>query len=132
METEKVSTNIQTSGMLTIVKTAIGLGVGYIAVRLLGIGGTLALLPSSIIGYLFAHYYVIEKNRENESWVKFIHWTNVVTWLLPIIGIATSVFSLTVAEGISQNKTKLFVLGYVGLTLTILNAIAGVLLFSSL
>ena len=117
---------------MTIIKTAAGFVVGYIVVKLIGVGGMLALFPSAIIGYLFALYYVVRKNREDESWVSFIHWTNVVTWLIPIIGIANSVFSLTVAEGIAKNKTKLFILGYVGLALTILNAIAGVLFFSNL
>ena len=46
METEKVSTGIQISGLMTIIKTAAGFVVGYIVVKLIGVGGMLALFPS--------------------------------------------------------------------------------------
>jgi len=66
--------------------------------------------------------------------IRFINWSNVITWLIPIVGVFTSLlsfrayFDLPNLGNHSKGKKLYLTLGLISIILSIINGIAGVLI----
>jgi hypothetical protein len=103
----------------------VGLIVSYLLIRFLGLIAGLILIILFILGFSFPGWY-LRKRSPSEKIINFIIWSNILTWLLPPIGLFTSVASLGFISHFEKPaKTRALVLGLVGLILTIINSIVG-------
>jgi hypothetical protein len=77
---------------------------------------------SGLIGYLLGNWYS-ERKKINNSLVKFIAWSNILTWFVPVVGFATSCF-IYKYENMSKAKNKKFyylsIIGFILSLITIM------------
>lgn len=98
----------------------------------LGNGGVgIVFLLCLVLGWLgwFIGGFIYKK-----EWLKlatFINWANVITWIIPVLGVFTSMISLRMYFGFPDDfkKRKIFLtLGLISIILSIINGVAGVLI----
>jgi hypothetical protein len=104
--------------------SAVAVLVGSYLGQVLGVGFVF-LIPSVVIGGLAAIYLVVKKNAYEKKWVSWLHYSNLVLWIIPFLGVASGAFSLTIAEKKSERNVKPLVFGLIGLGLALLNMYIG-------
>ncbi len=82
---------------------------------------------SGSIGYLFSKWY-IRREVVNFSVINFVVWSNVITWILPIVGTLTGISALKFASYIPEKKKKYTKIAIISLLASFLNAFLGVVL----
>jgi len=109
---------------LTTVFGIVAFVVAYALFRYLGLVGLL-FVGAYYVGNWLAKL-VVKKSSPDK--VGFIPWFNVVTWLLPPLGVLTASFSYGLTATPTGNKNKYRNLAIVGGVLSIINAGIGILL----
>jgi hypothetical protein len=76
------------------VTSAIGIVAGLAGFSLVAVypalfGLMIIILGSSLLGGWYGSWYA-KKKQYNESWIKFLFWSNLCTWFIPIIGFFTA------------------------------------------
>ncbi len=112
------------SGILGVVIFILALALG----KFMGLVALL-LYVSFYAGQKISKWYLKRKNI-NESVVNFISWSNVITWIFPILGLFTAAFAIESGEMSEDKGKKYLILGYVGSVFSILNSIAGIIINS--
>ncbi len=96
------------------------------------IGKFLGLVVFLFIGAYFAgqwfgKWYLKRKNV-NITLIKWIVWSNVLTWLLPPLGIMTSLATLEFSNNFPNESKKYKTIAIIGIVASLLNALSGVLM----
>lgn len=105
----------------------IGFIFGYLLFKLTGYTGLLFLLTIYIGIWLSGLY--LKKYGSSEKIMKWLSWTNLVVWFLPILGVLVGTFCLTSLKKSEPKNIKTYqFLTILGLILSIGNAILGVLM----
>lgn len=100
--------------------------IAFALFRYLGIVG-LIFLAAYYLGDWLAKWY-FKRKSVNEKLLNFASWANIITWLLPPLG----VFNATLAYGFStqsssESKNKYRNLAIIGAALSLINAVIGIL-----
>lgn len=100
--------------------------VAFALFRYLGIVGLL-FIGAYYLGNWIAKWYCKRKTI-NEKVLSFVSWTNVVSWLLPPLGIFTASLAYGFSvQSKSESSKKYRNLAIVGAVLSIINAAIGIL-----
>lgn len=104
--------------------------IAFALFRYLGFVG-LIFIAVYFLGDRFSKWY-IKRNQANEwgslSLPKWIAWSNLITWLLPPLGILTATITYNFSTLINtKNKNKFKVLAIIGYALALMNALWGVM-----
>lgn len=84
------------------------------------------LLAPILLGIYVPKWCIKKKINIKHSIIKFIAWSNIITWFVPIVGLFTSCFILSLYQQIDfPNKKKYKTIAIVGLTLTVINSASG-------
>ena len=84
-------------------------------------------LAAYLIGQWFPKWY-LKREKINIKLVRFIVWSNLVSWLLPPLGIMTGFAALEFANHFPGDQKKYKTLAVIGIGASLLNATIGVLL----
>jgi|GEM_PF-1842155 uncharacterized membrane protein len=122
-KTEKISTSSSTVNQIISIVSVIG---AFIVGRFLGLI-TFVFLFAILIGQWFPKWY-IKKKKVNYSLVNWIAWSNVLTWLLPPLGILTGVATFEFSNLIEQTNKKYKSLAIISIVLSVVNAIFGIII----
>jgi hypothetical protein len=102
--------------------SAIAFGIGYA----FGWVMLLVIIVPFLIGSWFAKWY--GDRNGNTSVVKIIAWVNLLSWILPVTGYFTAGATIKFSDlKTGSERRKLLVLGSLGLALSLINSIIGVL-----
>lgn len=99
--------------------------VGFIFFIELNIVWFLTIFLPLMAGWGFAKWY-LKKEKANVKLINFIAWANVCSWLIPIVGVFTSIFTLEVSEHPAFKKKKYIILGLIAAILSLLQMILAV------
>ena len=100
--------------------------VAFVIGRFLGLV-TFLFIGAWALGEWFPKWYM-KRDKVNVSLIKWVVWSNVLTWLLPPLGILTGFATLKFAEYFPSENKKYKIIAVVALVVSILNAISGILL----
>lgn len=108
-----------------ILTRSLSILVACIAGRYLGVFLIVLAVPA-VIAFMLSNWYM---KREKISYrlIKCIAWSNIITWIFPIIGIFTGVCTIQFGTHISKDKTKYWILAGIGITFALLNGVLGML-----
>jgi len=96
----------------------------YVLGRYFGLFVFVFIIPI-IIADWFPRWY-FKKYQVKNTLIDIIIWSNVITWFIPIIGLATSITALNISSYLdSNNKKKTLILGIICLLLTVINGWIG-------
>ncbi len=95
-----------------------------IAGYFLGAGVVFIVVPI-IAGSALASWYAQSSNA-NKTLIEVISWSNLVTWLIPILGFATGGATAAFAEKSEETSPKRMVLGALGIVASLGNLAAAV------
>jgi hypothetical protein len=88
--------------------------------------GLIFVLIMGVLGYLAGWLYSKSRLGVTDGVENFVSWANVVTWIIPFIGIIVSCASLaTISRVASKDRRRIIILTYVGLYLSLANSILG-------
>ncbi|MGB8816279.1 MAG: hypothetical protein WCC74_03575 [Minisyncoccia bacterium] len=99
---------------------------GFIIAKYIG-AGFLFFLGGGILGQWFPKWY-LKRNKININLVKWIVWSNVITWLFPIIGIITGFAALEFGNHFPNDRKKYKTIAVIGIVASLLNIILGILI----
>lgn len=100
--------------------------VGFIIGKYLGLVLFLFIF-AWIIGQWFPKWY-LKRERINITLVKWIVWSNVLTWLLPPFGVMTGFAALEFGNHFPGDRKKYKTIAIIGIVASLLNAFSGVLM----
>ncbi len=107
-----------------IIGGAIGIFLGY----KLGIVGLLILAAilgiPLLLGFKYASWYV-KRPKPNIGWIEFISWANVLTWILPPLGMLTAGITFGLNKHNLNSKRKYYILAGIGLGAALVNGAVG-------
>jgi hypothetical protein len=104
----------------------VGIVGGWIIGRYLGIV-VLLFIACYAVGEWF-HKWYLKREHVNPDVIKWIVWSNVLTWFLPPLGIMTGFAALGFSNHFSDNMKKYKTLAIIGIFASLINALSGVLL----
>lgn len=79
------------------------------------------------LGEWFPKWYM-KREKVNMTLVKWIVWSNTLTWLLPPLGIATGFAALGFGDYFPGDRKKYRTIAIIGLVASLLNALSGILM----
>lgn len=100
--------------------------VGFVIGKFLGLVFFL-FLGAYLLGQWFPKWY-LKREKINVTLVKWIVWSNLITWLLPPLGITTGLAALNFGNHFPGSKKTFKTVAVIGIILSLLNALSGVLL----
>lgn len=100
--------------------------IGFIIGKYLGLVVFL-FLGALLLGQWFPKWY-LKRDKINISLVKWIVWSNVLTWLLPPLGIATGFAALEFGKHFPGERKKYKTVAIIGIVASLLNALSGILI----
>ena len=100
--------------------------VGFIIGKYLGLVLFLFIF-AWLIGQWFPKWY-LKRERINITLVKWIVWSNVLTWLLPPLGVMTGFAALEFGNHFPGDRKKYKTIAIIGIVASLLNAHSGVLM----
>lgn len=121
---KKDSSDSQKSTFLEKVIKLSSVVIGIALGRYFGLIGILVFITITLIPFCFTEWYI--KKGYNYKFVSFLAWSNVITWLFPVLGLFTSVISFTLSTHKKQEAFKYRFLGVIGIILSIISAYIGV------
>jgi hypothetical protein len=102
--------------------SAIAFGIGYAFGWIM----LLVIIVPFLVGSWFAKWY--GSRAGNTSIVNVIAWANIATWFLPVLGYFTAGAAIKFSDlKTGKERKKLLILGSIGLVLSLVNSIVGVL-----
>lgn len=116
--------------MNKIVGNVVGIASFVLAYALSSYIGWVALLfvAPVVIGIWFPSWYFKKKNS-NKGLIKWLAWSNLVSWLVPLLGLLTSISTFSSQPFTEiESKGKFKILAMIGILLSIGNAAIGILL----
>lgn len=114
------------TGMFNSVISVVFFIAAFAIGRFLGLV-TFLFIGAWALGEWFPKWYM-KREKVNSSLVKWIVWSNVLTWLLPPLGILTGFAALRFADYFPPEHKKYKIIAVVALVASILNAISGILI----
>lgn len=99
---------------------------GFIIGKYLGLVVFL-FLGALLLGQWFPKWY-LKRDKVNISLVKWIVWSNVLTWLLPPLGIATGFAALEFGNHFPGDRKKYKTVAIIGIVASLLNALSDILI----
>jgi hypothetical protein len=120
-------TKVKSTGFASSLISAVTFIVAIVMSRALGIWSFVFIIPPWA-GYYLANWYL--KRPSGDRIAQITAWSNVISWFLPPIGLYTATATLLAASqyrAAGKDSTRLYVLGTIGLVLTIVNAGLGAL-----
>lgn len=76
------------------------------------------------IGAWFPTWY-LKRDRTSQTLMDWIAWSNLLTWLLPPLGIMTAIATLGLSDSPNASRKKYMTLAIIAIVLAIFNAIWG-------
>lgn len=113
----------------SILDQALAVGIwmtSFIIGRFLGLVFFL-FLGAYLLGQWFPSWY-LKRDKISITLVKWIVWSNVLTWFLPPLGIATGFAALEFGNHFPGDRKKYKTLAIIGIVASLLNALSGVLM----
>jgi hypothetical protein len=101
--------------------------IGFIIGKYLGLLVVGLYFLAYLIGQWFPKWYV-KRERVNITLVKWIVWSNVLTWFLPPLGVMTGFAALEFANHFPGDHKKYKTIAIIGIVASFVNALSGVLL----
>lgn len=98
----------------------------FVIGRFLGLV-VLLFIGAWVIGEWFPKWYM-KREKVNISLIKWIVWSNILTWLLPPLGVLTGFATLKFGEYFLGESKKYRTIAVIALIASVLNAISGVLM----
>ena len=98
----------------------------FVIGRFLGLV-TFIFIGAWTLGEWFPKWYM-KRKKVNANLIKWIVWSNILTWLLPPLGILTGFATLKFAEYFPSENKKYKIIAVVALIASIINAIGGILI----
>lgn len=117
---------ISTMGVVDKIVNIGSIIIGFVLGKFLGLSIFIYIIPF-FIGQWFPKWY-LKRQKINIGLIKFIVWSNVVTWLLPPLGILTGFTTLGFSNYFPGEKKKYKILAIVGITLSLINSFIGILM----
>lgn len=99
--------------------------IGFVIGKYLGLVVFL-FLGALYVGQWFPKWY-LKRERANITLVKWIVWSNVLTWLLPPLGIMTGFAALEFGNHFPGERKKYKTIAIIGIVASLINALWGVL-----
>jgi len=118
--------NFKPGGVVSKIINVIIFIFAFIIGRFLGII-VFIFIFAYLIGIWFPKWY-IKRSNYSIVLIKWIAWTNILSWLLPPIGIFTGFATLGFSDLIEKENKKYKVLAILGIGLSIMNAIFGIII----
>lgn len=106
--------------------TFISVIIGFIIGKYLGLG-LFIFIFAFLIGQWFPKWYM-KRDKINITLVKLIVWSNVLTWLLPPLGIMIGFATLEFGNYFPENSKKYKTIAIIGIVASFFNAFAGILM----
>jgi uncharacterized membrane protein len=100
--------------------------VAYFLARVLGILG-LILIAVIIYLALKTPQWYFKKAGRNNKFPEILAWLNVVSWMLPPLGLYSGLATIAFSKNYPARKKKYLILGIIGLGCAILNSVWGAL-----
>jgi len=100
--------------------------IGFVIGKYLGLVVFL-FLGALLLGQWFPKWY-LKRERINITLVKWIVWSNVLTWLLPPLGVMTGFAALEFGNHFPGDRKKYKTVAIIGIVASLLNALSGVLM----
>lgn len=94
---------------------------GYFIARYLGFLITIIFFGAFLLGIWFPIWYLKRENI-NHPLIKWIVWSNIVSWFLPPLGIITGMAALGFSASAGHKKKQYTILAITGLSLALINA----------
>ena len=98
---------------------------GIIIGRYLGVA-LFVFLFAFLVGQWLPKWY-LKRDHANVFLVKFIVWSNVLTWFLPPLGILTGFAALEFSNYFPNERKKFKTLAIIGILLSLFNTLIGIL-----
>ena len=108
--------------VITVISWIIGFALG----RFLGVA-IFAFLIALLVGQWFPKWY-LKRKKISMTLVSMIVWSNVLSWVLPPLGIMTGFAALELSNSFPGDRKKYKTLAVVGIGLAFVNALIGVLM----
>lgn len=80
----------------------------------------------ALIAWGFTWLYFRNKDRSNVHW-PILLWSNVITWIIPAVGVFTATITIILAEHITNRKTKYQIIGWTCMIASFVNALLAVI-----
>lgn len=104
----------------------VGLIIGFIIGKYLGLV-LFIFIFAFFIGQWFPKWY-LKREHINITLVKWIVWSNVLTWLLPPLGVMTGFAALEFGNHFPGDRKKYKTIAIIGISASLLNALSGLLM----
>jgi len=124
-EKEIASTNKKTSLFNSVISVVFFI-VAFVIGRFLGLV-TFLFIGAWALGEWFPKWYM-KRGKINTSLIKWIVWSNVLTWLLPPLGILTGFAALKFGDYFPNESKKYKTIAVIALIASVLNSISGTLM----
>lgn len=107
----------------------IALLVGFVICRYFRVQVTVFLLfvIPIIIGLLLPNWYM-KRAKISTTLIKCVVWSNVLTWLIPPLGVFTGVSAIQFGNYVINQKIKYTILGVFAIALALVGAASGIFL----
>ena len=125
--TEVVSTVKDKTSIFNSIISVISFIAAFIIGRFLGLVVVFLFIGAWALGEWFPKWYM-KRRKVNTILVKWIVWSNILTWLLPPLGVLTSFATLKFGDYFPSENKKYKTIATIALTASILNAISGILI----
>lgn len=111
---------------LKVVLLMLSFTAPFLLMKSLGLGALLFVLPYFIywLANKFSIWYIRNKTSE-KTLTSILVWSNVVTWLLPPLGLFTGIAAIKISEAYPEKKDTYRAVAFVCLTICIINSIIG-------
>ncbi len=133
-KTPSVAEKKESKKMTNTFKTIIGYVVSFVSIiggmligKYLGLLVLLMFFGAYYIGQWFGKWYLKRKNI-NITLIQWIVWSNILTWLLPPLGILTSFATLEFSNNFPKESKKYKTVAIIGIVASLLNALSGILI----
>ncbi|MFA5755267.1 MAG: zinc-ribbon domain-containing protein [Candidatus Paceibacterota bacterium] len=108
------------------VVTFVSVIIGFIIGKYLGLV-LFIFIFAFLIGQWFPKWYM-KRGKINITLVKLIVWSNVLTWLLPPLGIMTGFAALEFGNHFPEDSKKYKTIAIIGIVVSLFNVLAGILM----
>lgn len=116
---------MKNNGAFNTIISVLSFIAAYAIGRFLGLV-VLIFIGAWAIGGWFPKWYM-QREKVNGTLVKWIVWSNSVTWLLPPLGVMTSFSALGFSDYFPSDTRKYKTIAIIGLAASLLNAFSGIL-----
>ncbi len=127
-ENAEITTNVsdKTTNVFNSIISVVFFIFAFVIGRFIGLV-VILFVGAWSLGEWFPKWYM-KREKVNVTLVKLIVWSNILTWLLPPLGIATGFTALGLSNYFPGERKKYKIVAIIGIVASLLNAISGVLI----